>query len=112
MLFLNNTSQTFVLSKTFAIDNPYPLWELVTSSVTLSLFNLLNNVVAVPPKLLPFVINIGVKPVVGSNVMGPMGNELIPFKDETSAKDFSKDHVGKKILKFEEITLESIPKHH
>lgn len=50
--------------------------------------------------------------VVGSNVMGPMGNELIPFKDETSAKDFSKDHGGKKILKFEEITLESIPKHH
>lgn len=50
--------------------------------------------------------------VVGSNVMGPMGNELIPFKDETSAKDFSKDHAGKKVLKFEEITLESIPKHH
>ena len=50
--------------------------------------------------------------VVGSNVMGPMGNELIPFKDENSAKEFSKDHMGKKIFKFEEITLESLPKHH
>lgn len=50
--------------------------------------------------------------VLGSNVMGPMGNELIPFKDENSAKDFSKEHAGKKVLKFEEITLEVIPKHH
>ncbi len=37
--------------------------------------------------------------VIGSNVYGPMGRELIPFKDINSAKDFSKDHNGKKIYK-------------
>lgn len=48
--------------------------------------------------------------VIGSNVMGPMGDELIPFKDENSANEFSKDHFGKKIVKFNEITLDTIPK--
>ena len=42
--------------------------------------------------------------------MGPMGDELIPFKDENSANEFSKDHFGKKIVKFNEITLDTIPK--
>jgi len=32
------------------------------------------------------------------------GESLIPFKDINSAKDFSKDHNGKKIIKFDEIT--------
>lgn len=50
--------------------------------------------------------------VVGSNVMGPMGNEFIPFKDENSAKEFLKDHQGKNIFKFDEITLDMIPKKH
>ena len=50
--------------------------------------------------------------VIGSNVMGPMGDELIPFKDENSANEFSKDHFGKKILKFNEITLDTLPKKH
>jgi nitrous oxide reductase accessory protein NosL len=50
--------------------------------------------------------------VIGSNVMGPMGDELIPFKDENSANEFSKDHFGKKIVKFNEITLDTIPKKH
>ena len=34
--------------------------------------------------------------VIGSNVYGPMGNELIAFKDKESAKRFSLDHRGKK----------------
>jgi len=42
--------------------------------------------------------------VIGSNIYGPMGNELIPFKDEESAKEFMKEHKGEKILKFDEIT--------
>ena len=42
--------------------------------------------------------------VIGSEVHGPMGNELIPFKDEVSAKNFLRDHKGEKILRFEEIT--------
>jgi nitrous oxide reductase accessory protein NosL len=40
---------------------------------------------------------------VGSNVYGPMGNELIPFKSLEDAKVFSYDHNGKKIYKFDEL---------
>ncbi len=51
--------------------------------------------------------------VLGSNVMGPMGAEFIPFKDENSAKEFKKEHFGTKILKFDEIKTSDIPaKHH
>lgn len=46
--------------------------------------------------------------VVGSNVYGPMGNELIPFSSMDAAKDFSKAHAGKKILKFDEINAETV----
>ena len=42
--------------------------------------------------------------VIGSNIYGPMGKELIPFKTKKEANDFSKDHYGKKILSFDEIT--------
>lgn len=42
--------------------------------------------------------------VVGSDVLGPMGNELIPFKNEQNAKNFSLDHKGVQIYKFDEIT--------
>lgn len=42
--------------------------------------------------------------VVGSDVFGPMGRELIPFQQETEAKEFTKDHSGKHILRFEEVT--------
>jgi nitrous oxide reductase accessory protein NosL len=41
--------------------------------------------------------------VIGSDTYGPMGHELIPFKDLSDAKNFLKDHKGKKILKFQEI---------
>ena len=33
-----------------------------------------------------------------------MGNELIPFASEEDAKTFAKDHGGKQIVKFDEIT--------
>jgi len=42
--------------------------------------------------------------VVGSDVYGPMGHELIPFKDKKSAKSFSLEHKGKEVLSFDEIT--------
>ncbi|MEA2073228.1 MAG: nitrous oxide reductase accessory protein NosL [Campylobacterota bacterium] len=42
--------------------------------------------------------------VVGSDVYGPMGHELIAFKDEKSAKTFSLEHKGKEVLFFDEIT--------
>jgi nitrous oxide reductase accessory protein NosL len=42
--------------------------------------------------------------VIGSDVYGPMGRELIPFTTEADAKEFMKDHKGTQILRFEEIT--------
>jgi len=42
--------------------------------------------------------------VVGSNVYGPMGKELIPFEKEAEAKEFMSDHSGKSLLKFKEVT--------
>jgi len=42
--------------------------------------------------------------VVGSNVYGPMGRELIPFVRESEARDFLKDHQGKALLRFRDVT--------
>jgi nitrous oxide reductase accessory protein NosL len=42
--------------------------------------------------------------VVGSDVLGPMGRELIPFEREQDAKEFMQDHRGGKILRFNEVT--------
>jgi copper chaperone NosL len=46
--------------------------------------------------------------VIGSDVYGPMGKELMPFKDEAAAKEFKVDHKGTSILFFKDITLELI----
>jgi len=46
--------------------------------------------------------------VVGSDVYGPMGHELIPFTTRDAAESFLKDHHGKQILTFDEITPELI----
>jgi nitrous oxide reductase accessory protein NosL len=42
--------------------------------------------------------------VVGSNVYGPMGHELIAFKTLQSANNFMKSHSGKKIVTYVQIT--------
>ena len=42
--------------------------------------------------------------VVGSTVYGPMGRELIPFARESEARDFLKDHKGKSIIRFRDVT--------
>lgn len=42
--------------------------------------------------------------VIGSDMYGPMGNELIPFSTQDAAENFMKDHRGKKIILFDEIT--------
>jgi nitrous oxide reductase accessory protein NosL len=42
--------------------------------------------------------------VIGSNLLGPMGKELIPFVRKTDAEGFLKDHQGKAILSFYEVT--------
>ncbi|MCX7770992.1 MAG: nitrous oxide reductase accessory protein NosL [Proteobacteria bacterium] len=41
--------------------------------------------------------------VIGSDIYGPMGKELIPFENYDDAKEFMKDHKAKRILKFDEI---------
>jgi len=48
--------------------------------------------------------------VIGSDVYGPMGHELIPFAAAEDAETFMKDHKGKRVLRFEEITLNVIEK--
>ncbi len=42
--------------------------------------------------------------VIGSEVSGPMGRELVPFAGKEAAGGFLKDHGGKKIVRFTEIT--------
>ncbi len=46
--------------------------------------------------------------VVGSDVLGPMGRELIPHVSEKAAGSFVKDHGGEKTLRFHEIDLNLI----
>ncbi len=42
--------------------------------------------------------------VIGSDVYGPMGQELVPFEKMADAQGFLNDHKGKKILRYGEIT--------
>ena len=46
--------------------------------------------------------------VVGSNVFGPMGKELIPLGKDGDAKEFMKDHKGQSTLRFKEIKYETV----
>lgn len=53
--------------------------------------------------------------VIGSDVYGPMGHELIPFFNRAGAENFLKDHHGSKVYSFSEITpdiIESLRKGH
>ncbi len=42
--------------------------------------------------------------VIGSDVLGPMGHELVPFAREAEAREFLRDHRGKRVLRFAEVT--------
>jgi nitrous oxide reductase accessory protein NosL len=44
--------------------------------------------------------------VLGSDVYGPMGRELIPFAAEAEAKEFMFDHKGKRVLRFADVTAD------
>jgi nitrous oxide reductase accessory protein NosL len=46
--------------------------------------------------------------VIGSDIYGPMGHELIPFASRDAADSFLKDHHGKEVLPFDKITPELI----
>ncbi len=42
--------------------------------------------------------------VLGSDVYGPMGRELIPFGKRPDAEEFLRDHKGTRILRFNDVT--------
>lgn len=44
--------------------------------------------------------------VVGSDVLGPMGHELIPLETIDDAKEFLADHGGVRILRFDQVDAE------
>ena len=46
--------------------------------------------------------------VVGSNVMGPMGSELVSHRTIEAAEDFMADHKGQRILRFDEVSEETL----
>ena len=46
--------------------------------------------------------------VTGSDVLGPMGNELIPFKTLEEAQEFKKDHKGKNIVRFGDVDMKMV----
>jgi copper chaperone NosL len=41
--------------------------------------------------------------VIGSDVFGPMGKELVPFESQEAALEFSRDHNGIRVMRFEEL---------
>ncbi|HEX9181441.1 MAG TPA: nitrous oxide reductase accessory protein NosL [Burkholderiales bacterium] len=42
--------------------------------------------------------------VTGSDVLGPMGHELVPVANRADAEEFLRDHKGRRILGFDEVT--------
>lgn len=46
--------------------------------------------------------------VIGSDVLGPMGRELVPFGDRAAALEFLKDHKGDRALTFGDVTAETL----
>lgn len=48
--------------------------------------------------------------VIGSDVLGPMGHELIPFATKEDADAFLEDHKGSQVLTTDEISTEMLGK--
>ena len=46
--------------------------------------------------------------VIGSDVNGPMGRELIPFEKESDAREFLKDHKGRSMVRFRQVTAATL----
>jgi nitrous oxide reductase accessory protein NosL len=42
--------------------------------------------------------------IIGSDVLGPMGHEFVPTANQADAEEFLKEHKGKRILRFDQIT--------
>jgi copper chaperone NosL len=46
--------------------------------------------------------------VIGSDAFGPMGHELVPLRTRAAAEEFMKDHRGRQILAYTNITPEVV----
>jgi copper chaperone NosL len=46
--------------------------------------------------------------VIGSDVLGPMGHELVPLATAADAAEFLKEHKGVRILRFDQVTAETL----
>lgn len=44
--------------------------------------------------------------VVGSDVLGPMGHELVPLSSKADADEFMADHKGRRVVAFDQVNLE------
>ena len=44
----------------------------------------------------------------GSDVLGPMGHELVPLANRMDAEEFLKDHKGKRALAFDQVTAQLV----
>jgi len=42
--------------------------------------------------------------VTGSDVLGPMGHEFVPLQTRADAEEFLKDHKGRQVLTFEQVS--------
>lgn len=45
--------------------------------------------------------------LVGSDVLGPMGHELVPLASREEAEEFLADHKGRLILRFDDVTVDT-----
>ncbi len=48
--------------------------------------------------------------VIGSDVLGPMGHELVPLASVADAEEFMDDHQGTAVLRFTDVTPEILPR--
>lgn len=48
--------------------------------------------------------------VIGSDVLGPMGHELIPLESREDAEEFLYDHAGTRIMRFDEVEYSLLEK--
>ena len=48
--------------------------------------------------------------VIGSDVLSPMGHELVPLETRADAEEFLKDHKGRGIFTFDQVTPELVAK--
>ncbi|HVN23230.1 MAG TPA: nitrous oxide reductase accessory protein NosL [Syntrophorhabdales bacterium] len=46
--------------------------------------------------------------IIWSDVLGPMGHQLVPFEKEADAKKFLNEHKGKEIVRFKDVNMKLI----